>query len=424
MDADAALVRRLSHIQHVLLVLSGKGGVGKSSISVQLALALLAHDPTLRVGLLDVDLTGPSLPRMLGMEGRDVLASDDGWVPVYLDASKAVDAAREQGILPAQESATSSAADNREDAEMQSPPSETTPAANSAAVTTSRSGGVLACMSIGFLLSSSRESVVWRGPKKNAMVKQFLAEVRWGELDWLIVDTPPGTSDEHISLLESLRPLLMPPSPSAPLAPPLPTLSSLLVSTPQAVALLDVSKELSFIRRTRLPLLGLVENMSGYVCPHCGDIVGVFGTGGGEDFCKRDCEKRQPGLPLPEGEEEGEGCRFLGRVPIDPELVKLLDAVAAEGGAAELESSGTEAAAMQQDPPIAAASNGSGAAAAGTGSARRRTLVERYEAIPSFPVVARIAETVRTLVQQQVEREASEPGRRLVAVERRRARGG
>ncbi|GAA5877947.1 hypothetical protein JCM3774_004763 [Rhodotorula dairenensis] len=388
MDADAALVRRLSHIQHVLLVLSGKGGVGKSSISVQLALALLAHDPSLRVGLLDVDLTGPSLPRMLGMEGRDVLASDDGWVPVYLDASKA-----------------------EEDHEMQAPPDEHAP------VMTSRSGGVLACMSIGFLLSSSRESVVWRGPKKNAMVKQFLAEVRWGELDWLIVDTPPGTSDEHISLLESLRPLLMPPSPSAPLAPPLPTLSSLLVSTPQAVALLDVSKELSFVRRTRLPLLGLVENMSGYVCPHCGDIVGVFGTGGGQDFCRRDCEKRQPGMPLPEGEEEGEGCRFLGRVPIDPELVRLLDAVAAEGGAVE---------APGPDPssslPPASASSVEDPSSRGDGT-RRQTLVERYEAIPSFPVVARIAETVRTLVQQQVEREANDQGKRLVAIERRRGAG-
>ncbi|GAA5971010.1 hypothetical protein JCM8115_004772 [Rhodotorula mucilaginosa] len=421
MDADAALVRRLSHIQHVLLVLSGKGGVGKSSISVQLALALLAHDPTLRVGLLDVDLTGPSLPRMLGMEGRDVLASDDGWVPVYLDASKAVHNARQHGILPGQGDTTGNGGD--EDEEMQAPPSE---AQASDSVTTSRSGGVLACMSIGFLLSSSRESVVWRGPKKNAMVKQFLAEVRWGELDWLIVDTPPGTSDEHISLLESLRPLLMPPSPSAPLAPPLPTLSALLVSTPQAVALLDVSKELSFVRRTRLPLLGLVENMSGYVCPHCSDIVGVFGTGGGEDFCRRDCEKRQPGMPLPEGEEEGEGCRFLGRVPIDPELVKLLDAVAAEGGAVEAPSSQMEhdgdAAQPQSQPPTSAAIGGPSASAdgGGGGPARRKTLVERYEAIPSFPVVAQIAETVRTLVQQQVEREANEQGKRLVAVERRR----
>lgn len=134
MDADAALVRRLRNIEHVLLVLSGKGGVGKSSIAVQLALALLAHDPSLRVGLLDVDLTGPSLPRMLGMEGRDVLASDDGWVPVYLDASKAVSQATANGIIDGDAMETSSAeangdsgadagADADADAEMH-PPSD------------------------------------------------------------------------------------------------------------------------------------------------------------------------------------------------------------------------------------------------------------------------------------------------------------
>lgn len=145
MDADARLHRRLSQISHILLVLSGKGGVGKSSISVQLALSLLAQNPTARIGLLDVDLTGPSLPRMLGLEGRDVHQSEDGWVPVYLDARG------KEG-----------------------------------------KGGVLKCMSIGFLLSNSRESVVWRGPKKNAMIRQFLGEVRWGELDYLIIDTPPG----------------------------------------------------------------------------------------------------------------------------------------------------------------------------------------------------------------------------------------
>lgn len=147
---DAKLFSRLRSIKHVLLVLSGKGGVGKSSVSVQLALSLLAIDPTLKIGLLDVDLTGPSLPRMLGLEGKDVHSSEDGWVPVYLDA-------RGPG----------------------------------------GAGGVLACMSIGFLLKSSRDSVVWRGPKKNAMIKQFLGEVRWGQLDYLIVDTPPGKSLRH-----------------------------------------------------------------------------------------------------------------------------------------------------------------------------------------------------------------------------------
>ena len=142
------LLSRLSQIRHVLLVLSGKGGVGKSSVSVQMALSLLAANPEAKIGLLDVDLTGPSLPRMLGLEGKDVHQSAEGWVPVYLYG----------------------------------------------AATTSSSAGVLKCMSIGFLLKNSSESVVWRGPKKSAMIRQFLADVRWGELDYLIIDTPPGES--------------------------------------------------------------------------------------------------------------------------------------------------------------------------------------------------------------------------------------
>ena len=146
---DKKLLARLTEIKHILLVLSGKGGVGKSSISVQLALSLLALDPTLRIGLLDIDLTGPSLPKMLGLEGNDVHMSTEGWVPVYLNS-------------------------------------------NQEQVTGKPGEGVLACMSIGFLLKNSSESVVWRGPKKNAMIKQFLTEVRWGKLDYLIIDTPPG----------------------------------------------------------------------------------------------------------------------------------------------------------------------------------------------------------------------------------------
>ncbi|GAA5887243.1 hypothetical protein JCM5296_004574 [Sporobolomyces johnsonii] len=348
-QADANLLRRLSSISHILLVLSGKGGVGKSSVSVQLALSLLASDPSLRIGLLDVDLTGPSLPRMLGLEGKDVHSSHDGWVPVYLDARMVAQrAAEEAGEEPRQERA--------------------------------QGGGVLACMSIGFLLKSSRESVVWRGPKKNAMIKQFLGEVRWGELDYLIVDTPPGTSDEHISLLETLRPLLVArPSPS----PPLPTLSSLLVSTPQALALLDVSKELSFVRRTKLPLLGLIENMSGYVCPHCGDVVGVFGQGGGEDFCRREEERKDSTV-----EGEGGGCRFLGRVPIDRELVALLDDVA-EKSVATLDEG--EARRILEGRA--------------EGDERKRTLVERYAEIPSFKVVKTLAEQVKRLIDEQAAEE-------------------
>lgn len=140
---DAKIARRLSQVKHIILVLSGKGGVGKSSVSTQLALSLCsthgASRTASRVGLLDIDLTGPSIPRMLGLDGQSVRQSSDGWVPVYAD--------REQR---------------------------------------------LAVMSTGFLLKGRNESVVWRGPKKNAMIKQFLGDVRWGELDYLIVDTPPG----------------------------------------------------------------------------------------------------------------------------------------------------------------------------------------------------------------------------------------
>ncbi len=152
---DEKIIRRLSQIKHVIIVLSGKGGVGKSSVAAQLALSLSStpvkrsKDATTageeeyipRVGILDVDLTGPSIPRMVGLDGSNVKQSSDGWVPVYADATQR-----------------------------------------------------LAVMSVGFLLRSKNDSVVWRGPKKNAMIKQFLGDVRWGELDYLIIDTPPGGS--------------------------------------------------------------------------------------------------------------------------------------------------------------------------------------------------------------------------------------
>ncbi|KAG2155628.1 P-loop containing nucleoside triphosphate hydrolase protein [Suillus clintonianus] len=243
---ETPVSRRLKSVKHIIIVCSGKGGVGKSSVSAQLALSLHASSSSARVGILDVDLTGPSIPRMLGLDGHGVHQSSDGWVPVYADAL---------------------------------------------------GGGEprLACMSVGFLLKKKGDSVVWRGPKKNAMIRQFLSDVRWGELDYLVVDTPPGTSDEHLSLIEHLAPVHS-------------RLSAVIVTTPQAVALLDAMKCLSFTRAVALPVLGLIENMSGYVCPCCGDVSNVFSTGGGAEMARR------------------EGVPFLGSMPIDTELVTLLDA--------------------------------------------------------------------------------------------------
>jgi Mrp family chromosome partitioning ATPase len=242
---NSPVSQRLRSTKHIIVVLSGKGGVGKSSVTSQLALSLYASSPTARVGILDIDLTGPSIPRMLGVDGHPVHQSSDGWVPVYADG-----------------------AERR-----------------------------LACMSVGFLVKRRGDSVVWRGPKKNGMIRQFLSDVRWGDLDYLVVDTPPGTSDEHLSLLEHLAGVHE-------------KLSAVIVTTPQAVALMDAMKCLSFTQTVNLPVLGLIENMSGYVCPCCGDISAVFSTGGGVEMARR------------------EGLAMLGALPIEGELVTLLDAAA------------------------------------------------------------------------------------------------
>ncbi|KAF9076612.1 P-loop containing nucleoside triphosphate hydrolase protein [Rhodocollybia butyracea] len=251
MASQERISQRFQSIKHVIIVLSGKGGVGKSSVSAQLALNLYASSPTVRVGILDVDLTGPSIPRMLGLDGHPVYQSSDGWVPVFSDGPEAR----------------------------------------------------LSCMSVGFLLKKRGDSVVWRGPKKNGMIRQFLSDVKWGELDYLVIDTPPGTSDEHLSLIEHLAPAQS-------------KLSAVIVTTPQAVALNDVIKCLSFARTANLPILGLIENMSGYVCPCCGEVSNVFSTGGGEAMAHR------------------EGLTFLGSLPVDTELVTLLDASPPEAHAA------------------------------------------------------------------------------------------
>jgi len=150
----------------------------------------------------------------------------------------------------------------------------------------------LAVMSIGFLLHSRDDAVIWRGPKKSAIIKQFLDEVVWGTLDYLVIDTPPGTSDEHLSTVEKLLPY---------------NPTSIIVTTPQGVSLSDVMKEITFCRRVGLPMIGLIENMSGFACPHCAECTNIFGSGGGKALA------------------EAENIPFLGQLPIDPKIMLNLD---------------------------------------------------------------------------------------------------
>ncbi|XP_033999618.1 cytosolic Fe-S cluster assembly factor nubp1 [Trematomus bernacchii] len=237
--AIAEIGAKMASVKHIILVLSGKGGVGKSTFSAHLAHAL-ASDNTKEVALLDVDICGPSIPRIMGLEGEQVHQSGSGWSPVYVD-------------------------DN------------------------------LAVMSIGFLLSSPDDAVIWRGPKKNGMIKQFLRDVDWGDLDYLIVDTPPGTSDEHLSIVQYLSSTHID--------------GAVIITTPQEVSLQDVRKEIRFCQKVKLPIIGVVENMSGFVCPSCKNTSQIFPptSGGAEKMCLD--------LDLP----------LLGKVPLDPRIARSCD---------------------------------------------------------------------------------------------------
>ncbi|KAH8702169.1 P-loop containing nucleoside triphosphate hydrolase protein [Talaromyces proteolyticus] len=244
-------------------VLSGKGGVGKSSVTLQLALALSLQGKS--VGILDIDLTGPSIPRLVGKEDEKITQSVRGWIPV--------------DVHPEEPSGSEN----------------TTPR------------GSLRCMSVGFLLRDRGDAVIWRGPKKTAMVRQFLTDVYWGDTDYLLIDTPPGTSDEHISISESLLTMASTSSSSA-RAQNIPHLAgAVLVTTPQAVATSDVRKEINFCTKTQIPVLGVIENMSGYTCPCCGEVSNLFSRGGGEVMASE--------MSVP----------FLGRVPIDVKFGQLVE---------------------------------------------------------------------------------------------------
>lgn len=236
--AVADVKERLSNVKRKILVLSGKGGVGKSTVSAQLSFGFAAR--SMDVGLLDVDICGPSIPRMLGLLGQDVHQSSEGWSPVYVDDH-------------------------------------------------------LAVMSIGFMLPNQDDAIIWRGPRKNGLIKQFLTDVNWGPLDALIIDTPPGTSDEHLSIVTYLQDSAMD--------------GAVIVTTPQEVSLMDVRKEINFCRKVNLPVLGVIENMSGFVCPSCGHVEQIFApsSGGAEAMCKQ--------MDVP----------FLGRVPLDGRVAQAGD---------------------------------------------------------------------------------------------------
>ena len=287
----------LQNVSNVVLVLSGKGGVGKSSVTLQLALALTQQGHN--VGILDIDLTGPSIPRLLGLEDKKVKQAPGGWLPVKV-----------HDALPTE---VSNSTTNPSSPPITNSTHTTTNGTSSPSQSVSRSRGSLHALSLAFLLPSRDSAVIWRGPKKTAMVRQFVSDVLWPPgTDYLLIDTPPGTSDEHIAIVEELHKV---------------DLNSygnggngyvnregrkwlhgaVIVTTPQAVSISDVRKELNFCTKVGVEVLGVVENMAGYVCPCCGEVSNVFSKGGGEVMA-REC-----------------AVKFLGRVPIDTGFGEMVE---------------------------------------------------------------------------------------------------
>lgn len=230
---DDVIDAMLARVKHKLVVLSGKGGVGKSTVAVNLALSLA--EAGYQVGLMDVDLHGPTVPRLLGLEKAHARMSQGHIAPVrYKDNLKVI--------------------------------------------------------SIENMVEEHDQALIWRGPLKIGVIRQFLADVAWGELDYLVIDSPPGTGDEPLTVAQTL-----------------PGARAIIVTTPQEVSLADVRKSINFCRAVDLPILGIIENMSGYVCPDCGRREEIFGAGGGERTA------HEMGLP------------FLGAIPIDPAMMRAGD---------------------------------------------------------------------------------------------------
>jgi Mrp family chromosome partitioning ATPase len=232
---DSLLHGRMAMVGRKVLVLSGKGGVGKSTVAANLAIGLAAAGR--KVGLLDVDVHGPSIPQLMGLRGRSADIARGAILPIQLTEN-------------------------------------------------------LSVMSIAFLMQNLGDAVIWRGPMKAGVIRQFLQDVEWGPLDFLVVDSPPGTGDEPLSVAQNIGAHA----------------AALIVTTPQDLAVSDVRRCVTFCRAISLPILGIVENMSGLTCPHCGERIDLFKTGGGEALAA------EAAVP------------FLGRIPIDPQVVASGDA--------------------------------------------------------------------------------------------------
>jgi ATP-binding protein involved in chromosome partitioning len=254
-EDDSRLEEQLRHIRHKLLVMSGKGGVGKTSVAVYLALSLARRG--YQVGLLDVDLHGPDVPRMLGISGRCEMDAEGHLIP-------------------------------------------------------HRYSDHLQVVSIEGLLHDRDEAVIWRGPLKHSYIQQSMSQVDWGDLDFLVVDSPPGTGDEPLSVAQTIT-----------------GVQAVIVTTPQEISLADVRKAINFCRKVGMPILGLVENMSGLICPHCGGEIPLFSRGGGQKtaaltkvpllaslpFELRVVESGDLGMPLPSAPDQSPFIRaFMGLV--------------------------------------------------------------------------------------------------------------
>ncbi len=228
---DLAIKRSLGKIKNKILVMSGKGGVGKSTVSTNLALGLAQRG--YKVGLMDVDLHGPDICRMLNLtEQLQGMEKKDGLVPPM------------------------------------------------------QFGDNLKVISLEYMMENRDDPIIWRGPLKIQAIRQFIADIAWGELDYLVIDSPPGTGDEPLTVASTIKDAL-----------------ALVVTTPQEVALADVRKSLNFCKHVKMEVLGLVENMSGLVCPHCHKVVEIFKTGGGARTATE--------FSVP----------FLGSIPVDPQVV-------------------------------------------------------------------------------------------------------